>query len=79
MVPGRPLLIVVMPLIDMNLLYQTQFLECLQGTINGGQAEARVLFPGPAIDFIGIQVPPPLLYYLQYQKPLVSNSQPRYV
>jgi len=47
-------LVVVVGFVKVKLLNQTQFLELLQGSIDGGQAEARLFFLGSAIDFISV-------------------------
>ena len=58
-------LIVVVGFIKVNLFYQTQLFELLQGSINRGQAEARLLLSGSAIKLKSIQVPFSLANNLQ--------------
>ena len=52
--------IVVVCLVKVDFLYQAQFLERLQGSINSGQAEAGLSLSGSTIDFISIQVSLPV-------------------
>jgi len=72
-------LIVVVCFVKMEFLYQAQFLEPLQGSINSGQAEARLFPSGPAIDLIGIQVSSPTANDFQNQSPLTGNPHPGYI
>ena len=57
--------VVVVCFVKMDFLYEAQFLEHLQGSINSGQAEARLFLSGQAIDFIRIQVSLPLTNDIQ--------------
>jgi len=47
-------LVAMVGLIKMAFLYQAQLLECLQGSIDGRQAQAGLLFSCPAIEFVSI-------------------------
>ena len=76
MFSGRLHLIVVVVFIKVNLFYQTELFELLQGPINRGQTEARLLLPGAAVKLKSIQVPSSLANNLQEQRPLIGSSQP---
>jgi len=76
MLTGCIHLIMMMPLIEMKLLDQTQFLKCLQGAVDGEETQTRSLLPGTAVDFVGVEVTPSLSNNLHDQGALIGNPHP---
>jgi len=65
--------VVVMGIINVNLLHQPQPFQCLHGSVDSRQAQARLLDTGLAIYFNGIKVSLPLPDDFQNQCPLTGN------
>jgi hypothetical protein len=68
--PGGPLLIVVVFFIEVELVDKAQTLEEPQAPVDGGQAQAGVSLLGQGIELMGIKVPPPSMDQLQEDGPL---------